>query len=247
LSRLVRFLCSGLPPVARAEQFDAAGLAIPLLAGVCLTAGYYQGSPLAGDALARQLPSLGRLAPIAGCLSSFAVCVVLYLLLPLLALRLLGEPLREYGLGPGRWRLGLVLSGVLLAVTLPVVLVAARWPAFAAHYPLAPAAGRSLQLFAVYEAGYVAYFVAWEHLFRAFLLVGLYRRIGLHAVAVTTLVFVLAHFGKPELETLGSAVAGLVLGWLALRTRSFWWGALVHAVVAVAMDTAAAWPRLTSG
>jgi len=33
LSRLVRFLCSGLPPVARAEQFDAAGLAIPLLAG----------------------------------------------------------------------------------------------------------------------------------------------------------------------------------------------------------------------
>ena len=120
--------------------------------------------------------------------------------------------MREYGLGPGRWRLGLVLSGVLLAVMLPIVLVAARLPAFAARYPLAPAAGQSLQLFVAYETGYVAYFVAWEHMFRAFLLVGLYRRIGLHAVSVTTLAFVLVHFGKPEAETLGSAVAGVVLG-----------------------------------
>jgi membrane protease YdiL (CAAX protease family) len=244
LGRLLRFLRSDLPPVALGGRLDAAGLAIPLVGGVCLTLGYYQGNPQAGDALGRQLPSLARLAPIAGALCSFGTCVFLYLLLPLAALRLLGEPLREYGLGPGRWRLGLAISGVLLAVTLPVVLVAARWPAFAAHYPLAPAAGQSLRLFAAYEAGYVAYFVAWEHLFRAFLLVGLYRRIGPNAIAVTTLVFVLAHFGKPELETLGSAVAGLVLGWLALRTRSFWWGALVHAAVALAMDAAAAWPRL---
>ncbi len=174
------------------------------------------------------------------------MCVLFYLLLPLAALRLLGEPLREYGLGPGRWRLGLGLSGILLAAMLPVTIAAARTPAFAGHYPLAPAATQSLPLFLAYEAGYVAYFVAWEHLFRAFLLVGLYRRIGLHAISVTTLAFVLVHFGKPEAEALGSAVAGLVLGWLALRTRSFWWGALVHSVVAVTMDTAAAWSRLTA-
>jgi membrane protease YdiL (CAAX protease family) len=231
--------------VALRERIDAAGVAIPLLAALFLTGGYYQGSLLAGDSLVGQLPPLGSLAPIGGALCAFAACVLFYLLLPLAALRLLGEPLSEYGLGLGRWRLGVGLSAALLAVMLPVAIVAARLPAFADRYPLAPDAARSLPLFVLYESGYVAYFVAWEHLFRAFLLVGLYRRIGLHAISVSTLVFVLAHFGKPEVETLGSAVAGLVLGWLALRTRSFWWGALVHAVVAVAMDTAAAWSRLT--
>jgi membrane protease YdiL (CAAX protease family) len=209
-----------------------------------LTVGYYHGSHATGDALARLLAPPAPMAPIAGPLCAFGVSVLLCLLLPLAALRVLGEPLREYGLGPGRWRLGLALAGGLVAVMLPVVLVAARSPAFAARYPLAPVAAQSLPLFVAYEAGYVAYLVAWEHLFRAFLLVGLYRRIGLHAVSVTALAFVLAHFGKPEAETLGSLVAGLVLGWLALRTRSFWWGALAHAVVAVSMDTAAAWSRL---
>ncbi len=242
--RLLRRLLADLPPVPLAGRLDAAGAAIPLLTAVVLTFGYYQGSVPAGEAPAGPLPALGPLAPLAVNLYSFAASILLYLLVPLAALRLLGEPLREYGLGPGRWRLGLVLSGVLLAVMVPVVLLAARTPAFDARYPLAPAASQSLQLFLAYETGYAAYFVAWEHVFRAFLLVGLYRRIGLHSVTVTTLAFVLA---KPELETLGSAFAGLVLGWLALRTRSFWWGALVHAVVAVSMDTAAAWSRLTAG
>ncbi len=246
LGRLRRLL-SDLPPVPLAGRFDVAAGVLPLLAALCLTLGYYQGSVPSGERVVQHLPPPGPLAPIACALYSFAASVVLYLLLPLAALLALGEPLREYGLGPGRWRLGLALSGVLLAVMVPVVLVAARAPAFAGHYPLAPAAGLSLTLFAAYEAGYVAYFVAWEHMFRAFLLVGLYRRIGLHAIPVATLAFVLVHFGKPELETLGSAVAGLVLCWLALRTRSFWWGALVHAVVAVTMDAAAAWSRLTAG
>ena len=247
LGRTLSHLGSDLPPVPLAGRLDAAGVAIPLVAAVCLTVGYYEGSVPAGDAFARLLPPLGRLAPIAGPLYAFAASVLLYLLVPLGVLRALGEPMGEYGLGPGRWRLGLVLSGVVLAVMVPIVLVAARLPAFAARYPLAPAAGQSLHLFVAYETGYVAYFIAWEHTFRAFLLVGLYRRIGLHAVSVTTLAFVLVHFGKPEAETLGSAVAGIVLAYLALRTRSFWWGALVHAVVAVVMDAAAAWGRLTAG
>ena len=184
-----------------------------MLAALCLTVGYYQGSVPAGDALARHLPPLGPLAPIAGPLCAFAASVLFYLLLPLGVLRALGEPLREYGLGPGRWRLGLGALGC------PARRDATGRARRGARCPPSPTTTRSLRprasrctLFVAYETGYVAYFVAWEHMFRAFLLVGLYRRIGLHAVSVTTLAFVLVHFGKPEAETLGSAVAGLVLG-----------------------------------
>jgi len=61
---------------------------------------------------------------------------------------------------------------------------------------------------------------------------------------VQTLPFALLHTGKPEAEALSSVFAGVALGWLALRTRSFWWGALLHAAIAFAMDLCAAWSRL---
>jgi membrane protease YdiL (CAAX protease family) len=64
------------------------------------------------------------------------------------------------------------------------------------------------------------------------------------AVLVQVAPFTVMHFGKPELEALGSVVAGVALGLLALRTRSFWYGALTHAVVAVTMDVLGAWPAL---
>ena len=48
--------------------------------------------------------------------------------------------------------------------------------------------------------------------------------------------FAVMHLGKAELEALGSIVAALALGILALRTRSFWYGAMIHATVAVFMD-----------
>jgi hypothetical protein len=42
--------------------------------------------------------------------------------------------------------------------------------------------------------------------------------------------------GKAELEALGSIIAGIALGMLSLRTRSFYYGALIHGVVALWMD-----------
>jgi len=243
--RLVAWLHADLPPVTAAGRLDAGAVAVPIAASVLFVVSHYQGSTGAWPRLAQHLPDLGAAAGIAAHLYWFGATLVLLALAPLALLRLLGEPLAEYGLGAGRWRLGLGLSAALLAVMLPVVLVASRVPAFAGHYPLAGAAATSLRLFAAYEVGYALYFVAWELMFRSFLLFGLYRRIGLGAVYVQALPFALLHFGKPEAEALGSIVAAVALGYLALRTRSFWWGALVHAGVAFVMDLAAAWARLS--
>jgi hypothetical protein len=44
------------------------------------------------------------------------------------------------------------------------------------------------------------------------------------------------HFGKPLSECLGSVVAGIALGTLALRTGSIYGGVVVHCGVAWSMD-----------
>jgi len=51
--------------------------------------------------------------------------------------------------------------------------------------------------------------------------------------------YCMIHFQKPLLETFGAIVAGLILGLLALRTRSIWGGATIHVAVATSMDVAA--------
>ena len=57
--------------------------------------------------------------------------------------------------------------------------------------------------------------------------------IAIFAMAVP---YCMIHYGKPYLETNGAIVAGIVLGSLAMRTRSIYAGFLVHATVAVLND-----------
>jgi len=48
--------------------------------------------------------------------------------------------------------------------------------------------------------------------------------------------YALIHLHKPILEAFASIVAALVLGQLALKSRSIWPGVLVHCGVAFSMD-----------
>ena len=51
--------------------------------------------------------------------------------------------------------------------------------------------------------------------------------------------YCMIHYGKPLPETLGAIGAGLMLGTLAMRTRSIWGGVLIHVGVATTMDVLA--------
>jgi membrane protease YdiL (CAAX protease family) len=59
---------------------------------------------------------------------------------------------------------------------------------------------------------------------------------GRLAIFVAAVPYTMIHFHKPLPECLGAAGAGLVLGYLALRYRSFIGGVFLHAGVALAMD-----------
>lgn len=104
-------------------------------------------------------------------------------------------------------------------------------------------AGRSL----LYEIGCALYFVGWEYFYRGFLTISLYRPLGIHAIFVGNIPFVLMHAGKPFPEALGSIVAGVALGLFALRARSFWYGWLLHALIAASMDLLAIQQRIAAG
>lgn len=178
----------------------------------------------------------------------FGASIVLYLVVPLLlAFATRGSWNRAYGLSLGDWKAGLLTTALFLVVMMPAAWVASKLPSFAGQYPLAgrgaylvTVGGKtqvSYGLFALYEAAYFLYFVGWEFLYRGWMLNGLLPRFGRGGALLVQMVpFAVMHLGKPELEALGSIVAGLALGVLALRTRSFWYGAVVHGLIAVWMD-----------
>lgn len=162
--------------------------------------------------------------PIGPAASTGIARIGLYLVVPLLTLLLLGERPTEYGLRIGDWRLGLAIAiGLALLVT-PVVIVASGLPDFQLYYATQES-GRVAVLGRLLDVG------AAEFLFRGFLMWTLIRVAGPLGVVLATFPFVFTHLGKPELETLSTFFGGLGFGWLAWRTRSVLYGALLHAYI----------------
>ena len=130
------------------------------------------------------------------------------------------------------WRDALILY--LLA--LPFVAAAAFLKDFARTYPLCRIGGKTVLCLVAWEAVCLLYMFGWEFLHRGWLLFGLEEKLGRWAVLATAVPFTLLHTGKPELEAYASFVAGMALGWLALRSRSFLPAALLHWAVAFTLD-----------
>lgn len=169
-----------------------------------------------------------------------AVTIAVYLL-PLLLIKWgYRERWADYGLNLRIKRQHLLLYAVLFLLVLPFVVLAAQQPAFLQTYPffrqahLAPAG-----IVLLWEAAYLLQFFALEFFFRGFLLFSLERRLGMSALWVAMLPYCMIHFHKPPLEAFGAIIAGVALGYVALRTRSIFGGVLVHIGVAATMDALA--------
>lgn len=162
-------------------------------------------------------------------------CLVLFVLLPLIFHAAfpvsfddpLGLRARKVA---AHWR----IYGLLIVIMAPVLWVASAAPSFYNFYPMyKPVAAGD---WVTYEAVYLVQFVFLEFFFRGFALFRLESRFGLHAVTLMVIPYALIHIHKPLPEALGAVVAGLVLGTLAIKTRSIWPGVIVHASVAFMMD-----------
>lgn len=159
----------------------------------------------------------------------FAVAVVLFVLIPAFALR---RPLRDLGFRIGDWRFGLKAVAIAIPLLAPILWLGARGPALRAEYPLV----KSMS-FVAWELTYLVYYIAYESFFRGFLPFSLKERLGsAAAIGVQTLASTLFHIGKPAAETFGAIPAGILFGLLAFRTRSIFYGLLIHWYIGALTD-----------
>ncbi len=182
--------------------------------------------------------------PVIGWMIRFAVGAAVMVGVPLVVIRRWqdGPPeLSAWGLGLGRWRVGLPLALVLGALLgTGTYFLAPGDPDLAAEYPLFGDASPTLGLFIAYEAAYLLFFVANELGMRGILLFGLrdWTDSGAAAVILAAIVQLVWHLHKPASEMWMAGFWGLAVGALALHLRSAWWGVLFHWMSNVALDVA---------
>ncbi len=132
---------------------------------------------------------------------------------------------------------------LMLGVMVPIVFVVSRSEGFQATYPFfEPFPNEPLwPRFWIWEGAYFLQFVGLEFFFRGFLLHGVRRQFGAYAIFVMMVPYCMIHFGKPMPETFAAIAAGIILGFMSLKTRSIWMGAALHVSVALTMDMCALW------
>ena len=161
-----------------------------------------------------------------------------YFVLPALILKLRGERLRDFGLSTKGLFEHAWIYALCYLVVLGCVVVVCHDPSFNRYYPFYRLASRSYLDLLAWEGLYIAQFFALEFFFRGYWLEACRRTMGSQAIFAMIVPYVMIHFGKPVLETLVVPIAGVVLGTLAMRTRSIWSGFAIHVAVAVSMDVA---------
>jgi membrane protease YdiL (CAAX protease family) len=146
------------------------------------------------------------------------------------------ESLSEYGFRIGDWKLGIRFTLLFLLIMIPIIWFISASNDFSQKYPHFSTAKDSWKIFFIYEAGMFIYMIAWEFIWRGFMLFGLEKKFGYYAILIQMIPFVILHNGKPFLETIGAIPGGIALGLLALRTRSFYYCIAVHLGVMYSID-----------
>lgn len=162
---------------------------------------------------------------------------IIYFVLPVLIINfIIKEPLSNFGLTLGDYKTGLKFTFLFLLVMLPILWIASASEEFVKHYPLVSSAKYSWMTFFLYQSALLIFIIAWEFIFRGFILFGLKNKFGYYAVFVQMIPFVMLHNGKPIAETFGAILGGLALGVLAYRTSSIIYCVITHAGVMFIID-----------
>ncbi|HET9627305.1 MAG TPA: CPBP family intramembrane glutamic endopeptidase [Kofleriaceae bacterium] len=219
-----------------AGQASATALAVLVTVAASLTLQEYIGGH---DTYERLFPAAegGRYWELFGYAWWSGWRVIGYVIVPAIVIACLpGERLRDFHVSPRGTLRHLWIYAALFLAVLPAVAIASTTQAFRDTYPFYRLASRSYVDLVAWEALYAAQFLSLEFFFRGFILHGLRRALGANAIFVMLVPYCMIHFGKPMPETLGAIGAGLILGTLAMRTRSIWGGVLIHVGVATTMD-----------
>ena len=167
--------------------------------------------------------------------------VVIYVSVPVAYALVTRQDLRSYGLRLGLFRGEARIFAILLPAILIGAYAAAGQPRFQAVYPFYgewPDGPGSPAHLVAWWLMYAATFVALEFFFRGFMVTAGFRIVGWWAIPAMAGAYCLLHLDKPVPELVTSLFGGLLLGVVALRTRSILAGVLAHVTLAVGTDAA---------
>jgi len=169
--------------------------------------------------LATLLLTLNRYFPIGPLWTS---SLIYFAILPILTIVILRRNPLDFGLRFGNSRVWCFHVIASFIIALPILYIASRSSSLAAYYTIQ-------QFDAVkYSLETIVYLLAWEFLFRGFLLFGLKEKLKESSILVQMVPFALIHFGKPEIETISTIIMGIYLGYVAYRGNSYWPAFIIH-------------------
>ncbi len=159
-----------------------------------------------------------------------------FLLVPCLLLVLLRRNPLRCGLGVGDWRRGLRLLAFWTAGVLVTCFLLSRLDSFRGYYGSPRWGTGDPRILAAAEGRRLLELTGWEFLFRGFLLFPLYGVLGNTANLLQASLCALTHVQKPLLEFYGAFPFALILGDMARRTGSIWYGVALHWLLGFSLE-----------
>ena len=157
--------------------------------------------------------------------------VLLFMIIPLLiGVLILKKDFKNFGFNLGNLKIGLVAGLFFSLVAIILVYLAVRYSAHLNTYY----ANEKLDLKIIIET--IIYMFSWEFFLRGFLLFGLKDNIGpVKANIIQSLLFFISHWNKVPLEFYSTLATGMIFGYIAFRSRSFWPIVLIHTVIYISV------------
>jgi len=167
--------------------------------------------------------------------------IALYVIPVVLYAVITRQRIRSYGLSLGTFAGETRIFALMVPVIAAATWFASSQPHFQVVYPFYkgwPDGDAHVLTLLVWWVMYAASFVALEFFFRGFMVMAGYRVLGWWAIPVMAAPYCLLHLDKPVPEMVTSLFGGLILGVIALRTRSILAGVLAHVSLAIGTDAA---------
>ena len=167
--------------------------------------------------------------------------IALYVIPAVAYARMHRQPLRSYGLRLGTFRHEFWIFALLIPAIAAGAWFASAQPRFQQTYPFLrgwPEGAAPFTEMLMWWVLYAMSFIALEFFFRGFMVSAGFRLIGWWAIPVMAAPYCLLHLDKPLPEMVTSLFGGLLLGVVAVRTRSILAGVLAHVTLAIGTDIA---------
>lgn len=167
--------------------------------------------------------------------------IALYVIPPVVFAWIARQRVRSYGLSLGTFAGETRIFAIMIPAIAAATWFASSQPHFQVVYPFYkgwPDGGAPVTSLLIWWVMYAASFVALEFFFRGFMVMAGYRVMGWWAIPTMAAPYCLLHLDKPLPELVSSLFGGLVLGVVALRTRSILAGVLAHVSLAIGTDAA---------